>query len=530
MRRFTELFRELDGTTKTSVKLAALERYFRAAPAADAAWALWFLSGRKVKRAVPARRLLEWAAEAASVPEWLAAECYYAVGDLAETVALLLPSPGRGTALPLHRLVAESVVPLPALQEPEKRTRIEAVWPELDAEERLVFHKLITGSFRVGVQQTLVARALAAVAGVGTSTMAHRLMGEWQPAASDYERLLADDEGDADPSRPYPFFLAHAVEDPAALGAVQEWQAEWKWDGIRAQLIRRQGRTVLWSRGEEVLTERFPEIAESAKRLPDGTVLDGEILCWRDESVLPFAVLQRRIGRHAVGPKILAEAPALFLAFDVLESAGADVRSRPLHERRALLEAVVAGAGLPALRTSPLVDAETWAALAAVREESRGRGVEGLMLKRRDSAYGVGRRRGDWWKWKVEPYRIDAVLLYAQRGHGRRASLYTDYTFGVWSDGELVPVAKAYSGLTDAEIRRVDRFVRAHTTERFGPVRAVEPRLVFELAFEGIQESSRHRAGVALRFPRMARWREDKRPEQADTLEMVKALLNAGVS
>jgi DNA ligase 1 len=524
MRRFTALFTALDETTKTTVKLAALEAYFRSTPPEDAAWALYFLSGRKLKRAVPARRLLEWAAAASGTPEWLAAESYFAVGDLAETVALLLPEADAATDAPLHRVVADFIAPLPGAAEAEKRELIERAWPLMDARQRLVFHKLITGSFRVGVAATLVARALAAVANVDHGVMAHRLMGEWQPTPADFARLLSGIDAADDHTRPYPFFLAHAIDDPRELGAVDDWQVEWKWDGIRAQLIRRAGRSVLWSRGEELLTARFPEIAEAAKALPDGVVLDGEILCWQGDAVLPFAVLQRRIGRKSVGPKLLAEAPAIFLAFDLLEHEGGDARDLPLAERRARLEAVTDRARVAALRVSPAVAAASWDELERLREQARSRGVEGFMLKRRNAPYGVGRRRGDWWKWKVAPFAVDAVLIYAQRGHGRRASLYTDYTFGVWDGDELVPFAKAYSGLTDAEIRRVDRFVRRHTLDRFGPVRRVEPRLVFELHFEGIQRSTRHRSGIAVRFPRMARWREDKAPHDADTLESVRAL------
>jgi DNA ligase 1 len=525
MKRFTELFTALDGTTRTSVKLRVLESYFADAEPADAAWALFFLSGRRPKRAIPARRLLEWAAAASGVPQWLAEESYFAVGDLAETVALLLPETTAATGLPLHRVVADFIEPLPAAAEPEKRSLMERAWPEMDARQRLVFHKLVTGAFRVGVAQTLVSRALAAVAHVEPGVMAHRLMGEWQPTAADYLRLLSGDGLSDDAARPYPFFLAHAVDDPAELGDIGDWQVEWKWDGIRAQLIRRGGRIVLWSRGEELLTERFPEITEAARRLPDGVVLDGEILCWRAESVLPFAVLQRRIGRRSPGPRILAEAPAIFLAFDLLEHDAADLRGETLADRRALLESVIAHAGVSPLRVSPTVPTNDWETLRSLREQSRERGVEGFMLKRAASRYGVGRKRGDWWKWKVEPYSVDAVLVYAQRGHGRRASLYTDYTFAVWDGDELVPFAKAYSGLTDAEIRKVDRFVRHHTLERFGPVRRVEPRLVFELAFEGIQLSTRHRSGVAVRFPRMARWRTDKQPRDADTLDTVRSLI-----
>jgi DNA ligase-1 len=529
MKAFAELYAALDETTKTGEKVYALVRYLSAAPPADAAWAVHFLSGRRPKRLVGARRLAEWAMEATGTPEWLFAECYDAVGDLAETISLLLPPAPASSDRPLAHWVEERLLPLRGLTEGEQRAAVRGAWAELDGPQGYVWNKLITGSFRVGVSQSLVVRALAKVAGgVDEATVAHRLMGAWEPGAEFYLRLLAADTRDADASRPYPFFLAYALEDDLeALGDAGAWQVEWKWDGIRAQVVRRRGATYVWSRGEELITERFPEIARAAAFLADGTVLDGEILPWRDGRPLPFAQLQRRIGRKVLGAKILAEVPAVLLCYDLLEAEGRDLRPLPLVERRAALEAVLAampaGARFPA---SPLAPSATWDDVRAAHAASRERAAEGLMLKRADSPYRVGRRRGDWWKWKVEPFSVDAVLIYAQRGHGRRASLYTDYTFGVWSGGELVPFAKAYSGLTDEEIRRVDAFVRRNTLQRFGPVRTVKPELVFELAFEGIQRSPRHRSGVAVRFPRMARWRTDKRPEDADSLDTILHMLD----
>jgi DNA ligase-1 len=381
------------------------------------------------------------------------------------------------------------------------------------------------GEFRVGAAHTLVARALAIVAGVPPEIMAHRLMGQWAPTAEDYAHLLEPSSEKSDPGQPYPFFLAHPLAtDPFELGDLEDWQAEWKWDGIRAQLLRRQDQVVLWSRGEDLLTVRFPEIAAVGAALPNGAVLDGEIVAWRGDRPLPFAALQRRIGRKNLSPKVLFEAPAAFVAYDLLELDGIDIRSNPLVERRAKLEALTRRlpAGI-ALRLSPALEPASWDALLELRRTARGHGVEGVMLKRCSSAYGVGRPKGDWWKWKVDPLSIDAVLIYAQPGHGRRASLFTDYTFGVWHEGELVPVAKAYSGLTDAEIRQVDSFVRRNTIERHGPVRMVRPELVFELHFEAVQASTRHRSGLAVRFPRMNRWRHDKKPEEADTLETLRA-------
>jgi DNA ligase-1 len=567
MRKFTELFAALDTTTRTVEKVQALEQYFAAAPARDAVWALYFLSGRRVKRAVNTRLLRQWLSAETGLPLWLIDESYDAVGDLAETLALLLPNPsgspsdpaptatsdiakgmlfspqellggylqpgavslGDGASsspLPLHRLVEERILPLPDLPVEAQRLLITQTWRELDASERLVWHKLIMGEFRVGVARTLVAKAIANVAGVPPEIMSHRLMGQWQPTEADYRQLLEPSSEVADPGQPYPFFLAHPLaDDPKDLGDPQEWQAEWKWDGIRAQLLRRQDQVVLWSRGEDLLTDRFPEITAVGAALENGIVLDGEILAWRDDRPLPFAALQTRIGRKKLSAAVLADAPAAFMAYDLLELEGVDIRQSSLVERRAMLEALSARLQpLIAFRISPAFELSSWDEVVELRRTARNRGVEGVMLKRRASPYGVGRPRGDWWKWKVDPLAIDAVLIYAQPGHGRRASLHTDYTFGVWDAGELVPVAKAYSGLTDAEIREVDAFVRKNTIERHGPVRIVRPELVFELHFEAIQPSTRHRSGLAVRFPRMNRWRRDKKPAEADTLETLRAL------
>ncbi len=555
MKRFTQLYVELDRTNRTNEKVAALESYFREAPPEDAAWALHFLTGHTLPRAVTSTALRACAAEEARLPEWLMDECYGAVGDLAETVALILPRTDSRVSLPLHTVVEKRLLPMSAGVDTARRLLLQT-WRELDGAQRLVWNKLITGSFRVGVAKTLVARALASVAGVEQSIMAHRLMGRWQPTVADFRRILGTGEtAGGELARPYPFFLASPLEgEPAELGDLGEWQVEWKWDGIRAQLIKRQGEVLLWSRGDEMVNDTFPEIVELGNALPDGTVLDGEILAWQDEKPQVFARLQRRLGRKSVTAKMRAEFPVIFLAFDLLEWKGEDWRGWVLTERHRQLEMLVnevrskpvetshGGAGITEtpdlferflpraattlpLRLSPIIQASSWEELAVLRREARARQVEGVMLKRLSSAYGVGRQRGDWWKWKIDPLVMDAVLINAQLGHGRRASLYTDYTFGVWHEGKLVPVAKAYSGLSDEEILEVDRFVRSNTEDKFGPIRSVKPELVFELAFEAIQESKRHKAGLAVRFPRMNRWRHDKKPEDADTLENLRALL-----
>jgi DNA ligase-1 len=528
MKAFARLYTALDETTATNEKVAALVEFFRTAPAEDAAWAVHFLTGRRPKRLVSSPDLRTWAAAAAGVPDWLFEESHQAVGDLAETITLLLPDrPERTEEHSLAWWVEERLLPLRG-QDPEvQREMMLRAWRELDRGERFVWNKLITGAFRVGASGRLVERALAQASGVDEGAISHRLMGGWEPTPEFFRRLVSADMSDTDASRPYPFYLAHALEGPPeSLGDPAEWLAEWKWDGIRSQLIRRTGRTWLWSRGEELLNGRFPEVDEAAALLPEGTVLDGELLPWIGEAPLPFALLQRRIGRKTLTRKILGEVPVVMVAYDLLEDGGEDLRALSLAERRGRLLALLArtpSAGRLVL--SPSVDLPSWAAAVDARDRARAVGAEGLMLKRRASGYGVGRRRGDWWKWKVEPYSVDAVLMYAQPGSGRRAGLFTDYTFGVWDGDQLVAFAKAYSGLTDQEIRRVDAFVRRNTLDKHGPVRVVKPELVFELAFEGIQRSTRHKSGVAVRFPRMLRWRIDKTARDADTLATVRGLL-----
>jgi DNA ligase-1 len=526
MRRFAALFTALDQTTATNAKVAALADYLAAAPEDDRLWTVALFSGRRPRRAVTATRLREWAAEAAAIPLWLFEEAYPVVGDLAETIALVLPPATAESRDSLSTWIGR-LRGLAALDEPARKAAVLAAWAELGPTERFVFNKLITGGFRMGVSQKLMTRALARATGVDEAVLAHRLMGDWTPETTSFARLIAAD-GAAEASRPYPFYLAHALDGgPETLGEPADWFAEWKWDGIRGQLILRGGAPYLWSRGEEIVTDRFPEFAAAPDWLPDGTVLDGEVLAWADDRPLPFAALQTRIGRKTVTRRHLAEAPAVMLAYDLLEWQGRDLRAEPFAARRARLEALVGPLPPGVIRLSPKVPFGDWAGLAARRGEARDRMAEGLMLKRRASAYGVGRRRGDWWKWKVDPLTIDAVMVYAQAGHGRRATLYTDFTFAVRDGADLVPFTKAYSGLTDEEFARITAWVRRNTEERFGPVRRVTPDLVFEIAFEGIQPSPRHKSGVALRFPRMARWRHDKPASEINTLQDLRAMLEA---
>jgi len=527
MRQFSSLYEALDRTTSTNAKVAALVEYFRAADPADAAWAVFFLTGRRLKRVVPSAGLREWSQEVTGIPDWLMGECYSAAGDFGELVALALDAVPPGPPEPQLSLAAwveDRLLPLQSADPAVQRTRVIQWWLGLARAERFLLNKLLTGEFRVGVSHTLVVRALAAAVGTEPTSIAARLMGDWTPSAEWFTGVTTTHPAAADASQPYPFYLASPLDgDVADLGDRADWLVEWKWDGIRAQLIRRAGEVWLWSRGEELITARFPEIAAAATHLPDGTVLDGEVLAFRDGRPMPFSALQQRIGRQKQIAQVMRTVPVVFVTYDVLEHEGIDIRDQPLHVRRDALARLIPGDSV--LRVSEEVAFPDWDELAHFRLQSRERGVEGFILKRRDSAYGVGRRKGAWWKWKIDPLTVDAVLIYAQPGNGRRASLLTDYTFGVWDDGRLVPVAKAYSGLSNAEIEEVDKWIRRHTIERHGPVRVVEPVQVFELGFEAIAPSSRHKSGIAVRFPRMLRRRTDKPAAEADTLDTLRKLM-----
>ncbi|CAN5203161.1 ATP-dependent DNA ligase [soil metagenome] len=553
MREFANLFADLDASTSTLAKVDALKQYFGAAGArgayADAAWAVYFLAGGKPRQTVPTRVLRDAARSASGLPDWLFEASYQAVGDLAETIAHLLPPPQTEDVAGLAVWIEERLLPLKGLPPDVLEQRILGYWSTLAFRERFLLIKLIGGSFRVGVSKLLVVRALAELSGIDPKRIAQRIIGYTDdsrlPTVERYLALIAETDGLSDAGHPYPFFLAHSLQgSPTDLGPVAAWLVEWKWDGIRAQVVRRDQNGMpgiwIWSRGEELVTERFPELAV-LEGLPAGTVLDGEIVVWDKlrESPMPFAALQTRIGRKVLSKKVLADAPVGFLAYDLLEADGDDWRERPQRELRARLEAIVADAH-GTVQLSPSIAAESWTELEALREESRARGVEGFMLKRRDAAYGVGRARsndGPWLKWKIDPMSVDAVLVYAQPGHGRRASLYTDYTFAVWQDEpqpeggvarSLVPFAKAYSGLTDAEIRSIDAIIRKTTVEKFGPVRSVKPTLVMEIGFEGIQRSGRHKSGIAVRFPRILRIRDDEPIDEADTMQALEDLLAMG--
>ncbi len=526
MNRFAALFATIDQSTKTTVKVAALADYFRDAPEADRIWTIALFSGRRPKRAVTTTKLREWAAEEAGIPLWLFEEAYPIVGDLAETIALVLPPPSQSSDHSLTHWITE-LRSLADQDEDSKKAFVRAAWDQLLPAQRFLFNKLLTGGFRVGISQKLMTRALARATDRDEAELAHRLMGDWDPATITWAALIEEDDPAANASRPYPFYLAYALEDaPDTLGDPKDWQAEWKWDGIRGQLILRGGEHYVWSRGEELMTHRFPEFARALDFVPDGTVLDGEILAWGDGQPQSFNALQPRIGRKTVPKKLLLEAPVILYAYDLLEWQGADLRARPLAERRECLENLCADLPEDApIKLAPLVPIDNWDALADIRSTARDAQAEGLMLKRRASPYLTGRKKGDWWKWKLDPLTIDAVMIYAQSGHGRRANLFTDFTFAVWKGNDLVPFTKAYSGLTDAEFRQITAWVKKNTLERFGPVRSVTPEHVFEIAFEGIQASSRHKSGVALRFPRMSRWRHDKSAQEANTMDDLNDML-----
>jgi DNA ligase-1 len=527
MRDFTEFFLALDQTNKTTLKVAALRAYFDQASDEDKLWTIALLAGKRPKRAVRTADLRSWAAELSGLPPWLFEETYHIVGDLAETIAKVLPEARRSSDHSLSYWM-NFLVELRELETADKKAQVLDAWDQLNAWERFVFNKMMMGGYRMGVSQKLTLRALSAHCGKDEAELAHRLMGNWDPQAVTFEDLILKKKKADELSKPYPFYLAYQLDEgPEGMGTPDEWLAERKWDGIRGQLVVRGGQHFLWSRGEELVTDKFPEFAQASQLLPDGTVLDGEILAFKDGHILPFQNLQTRIGRKNISKKILEQAPVVIRAYDLLEHQGEDLRQKPQIERRQRMEKLLSS--LPPnklIQLSELLNYSSWQELAEIREKSREHSCEGIMLKHKQGQYQVGRKKGDWWKWKVEPLTIDAVMIYAMRGHGRRANLYTDYTFAVWDGDDLVPFTKAYSGLTDAEFRQVDAFVKKNTRERFGPVRSVKPQLVFEIAFEGIQKSSRHKSGVALRFPRMKRWRQDKPAREANQLSDLKKMLD----
>lgn len=531
MKNFAELIRTLDSTNKTSLKVEALTDYFNVASDKDKVWAIAILSHRRPPRPVNTTLLRIWASELANIPLWLFEESYHIVGDLAETIALVIPVSESNSDKSLTQFLEEMIV-LKTQSDEEKKEYLFENWKGLNYYERFVFCKLITGSFRIGVSQKLMTRALAKSTNIKEDTLAYKLMGNWDPEKITFTQLILEENEEDYLSKPYPFYLAYAIENEVeALGDVRDWTAEHKWDGIRSQVIIRNDELFVWSRGEELVTDKYPEFEAFVDAIPNGTVLDGEILPYINGEIGTFNDLQTRIGRKNVSKSLLQNSPVILKAYDVLEWEGKDIREMPYGERRKILEKLyseVAAENFP-LHLSETISFKTWDEVAAERDRAREERSEGLMLKRLDSPYLVGRKKGDWWKWKVAPLTIDAVLTYAMRGHGRRTNLFTDYTFGLWDEEkkELVTFAKAYSGLTDAEFKKVDAWIKKNTVERFGPVRSVIPHHVFEIAFEGVAESKRHKSGIATRFPRILRWRQDKKIEDANTLEDLRALIQA---
>jgi DNA ligase-1 len=529
MRLFSNLFRILGTSTKTTDKLEALSHYFETANDKDKVWVIALFSGRKPRRAVNTTQLVSWCVEVAGLPGWLFSESYLTVGDLAETISLLLP-PNKNPEntlvdKPLHYYI-DKLREIEKQDEAIKRDFILTSWQEMDQNERLVFNKLITGAFRIGVSQKMMVNALAKHTNLEASVIAHRISGNWDPSTITFSELLSDDSSIVDYSKPYPFYLAYALEaDPESLGEPAQWQVEWKWDGIRGQVIKRNNELFVWSRGEELMTEKFPEYHILKDLLPEGIVIDGEIIPSVDEKPLPFALLQTRIGRKNVTKKQLQEAPITFFAYDLLEYKGEDWRNKPLAERRQQLESIINPLSTSIIILSPVVKFFQWEELKDLRKTARENGAEGFMIKRKSSTYQVGRKVGDWWKWKIDPLVIDCVMIYAEKGSGRRSNLYTAYTFAVRDNDKLIPFTRAYSGLTDKEFAEVDSFVKRNAIEKFGPVRTVKPELVFEIAFEGIAASNRHKSGVALRFPRINRWRKDKKADEINTLDDLKKML-----
>lgn len=536
MKHFANLFARLDETNKTTEKVAALKEYFSLVSDADKIHTLALFTGRRPKRQINTTLVKTYAMEMAQIPQWLFEESYQVVGDLGETISLLLPPPETTNNTSLSDWMAE-IKNLASFNEEQRKSWLQKSWKSLSRQERLVFNKVLGGSFRIGVSHNLIIKSLSELYNIDSAVLTHRLMGAWDPFTLPFSELIAPENTADDASRPYPFFLAYAIQETSdqsrsaddlreALGEASLWQAEWKWDGIRAQIIQRDGKIFVWTRGEDLATEKFPELHPFIAALPEGTVLDGEAVCFANNCPLPFNILQTRIGRKNLTKKILSESPMAFIAYDCLEHLGKDIRTLPLSARRTILEKVHQDNPFHnVFRLSPTVRFSDWQHLYDLRLQSRENHAEGFMLKRLSSPYLTGRKRGDWWKWKVDPLSVDAVMIYAQKGHGRRADLYTDYTFAVWDGDKLVPFAKAYSGLTDKEIGQVDYFIKRNTVEKFGPVRTVKPELVFEIGFEGINRSSRHKSGVAIRFPRILRWRHDKSIEEADTLETLKLLL-----
>ncbi len=527
MQQFSKLFSELESSNKTNDKINALVSYFQTALEEDKLWLIALFTGKRPKRPVKTNLLKEWAMEITGIPEWLFLESYSSVGDLGETISLLLPPTETKIDKPLHVWMKEIIELYPKSDE-EKKEYVLHSWNGLDTQERLIFNKLIGGSFRIGVSNKVLVNALAKYSELDANSLMHAIIGKWDVENTNFSELINGENINADNSKPFPFCLAYPLETEIEnLGDEKDWQVEYKWDGIRGQIVKRNDEIFLWSRGEELVTEQFPELVLELKKIEGNFVIDGEILAIKNGEVLNFNELQKRLNRKNVSKKMQEEIPVGLYVYDLIELEFEDLRTQTLQHRREKLEQLIQNSKfkIQNLKLSEIISFKKWDELPEIRQNSRELNSEGLMLKNKNSVYHSGRKKGDWWKWKVEPLTIDAVLIYAQKGSGRRSAYYTDYTFAIKDGEKLVTVAKAYSGLTDKEIMEINKFIRNNSLEKFGPVRTVKPELVFEIAFEGIGFSNRHKSGVAVRFPRILRWRKDKTVDEIDTIETVKSLI-----
>lgn len=532
MQLFAKMFERIDQTTGTNEKVAAMAEYFSTAELEDKIWASLLLRGRVHRTPLTSHRMRAAFARLSQAPKWLLEECFSHVGDTAETLALLMNSgvlkvDTTPQERSLHVWMTEELVGLRTLDDAELDQRLLALWRSTKPEEWFLMNKLLTGAFRIGVSERLVLKALAQATGESESVWHQWLLGKSERDFEELKRVFRGEAPKRETLQAVPFCLAAPLEVSFfETEQPQNYLAEWKWDGIRAQIIKKEDKVWIWSRGEDMITESFPEIKQMAASWPEDAILDGELLVWDKDKPADFHVLQQRLGRKRLTLDILQSAPVTFMAYDFLHLNGEDLTQLPLSARRTHLERFVTEHPRERLILSPPVRFETWDELRRIQQSAREQAAEGLMLKNLNSPYISGRKRGVWWKFKVEPYTLDAVLLYAQAGTGKRSNLFTDYTFALWREDQLVPFAKAYSGLDNKEIEELDRWIRRNTKEKFGPVRSLKIEHVFEIAFEGIAPSTRHKSGIAVRFPRILRWRKDKLPKDADRLDDAWKLIN----
>ena len=538
MRNFATLFKELDETAQADLKIEALINYFKKVPPEDLAWTVSLLLGRKIKQVISVKRLRKWSVELTQIPDWLLAECLNNVGDLAETISLILPFEGNSENIPLHVWIEQCIFPLKDQQEEIQKEKIVSFWHQLNSVERFLFNKLVTGSFHVDIPPKLIIKALSSFCSLNEKYISQRLIGNWVPTAGFFNFLCTSNVSDTMANIPYPFNpvvqLDLKVED---LGNINQWLFEWKWNGIRSQIIKRENKVFIWSHDEDLLNDSFPELYELGSILPDGTVIEGIIIPIRDNILLPSAELKKRIAKRYPVKKILSDIPVSFVAFDLLEFDKEDIRNKSLNQRRNLLKEILNDITDKRIILSGVVECNSWKDLKIARSEAGKKSVDGLMLKRLYSPYSIGSETivsamqsgiltTNWYKWKNDPLTINAILLYARLEQGSTSPLFKEYTFALWHDGKLIPFAKTSSGLTDEEIIQVDSFIRKNTLGKFGPVRTVKPELVFKLEFDGIQKSSRNKSGIVVLSPHITRWHHYKKIEEAGSLNSLTILLN----